>query len=184
MKRTASAGDEVIAQLARMFLEHPAWTRAASRIEGAATSTVYFSHRPGDPWHLERQGSRTLLLPGAAPDPDFAFCFTPASVERLASVDGGVGAFAVELFTLVTEEDPKLQVGFRIVAPFTRLVRRGYLGLLAAGGTRVLAFGATRGVRSLAELRRLVDRVRRRGPEPWEVDVPGDRSDMQSGLHR
>jgi hypothetical protein len=51
-------------------------------------------------------------------------------------------------------------------------VRRGYLGLLAAGGARVLAFGAARGVRSVAELRKLVEALLRRGPEPWERQGP------------
>jgi hypothetical protein len=151
-----------------MFLEKPAWVDAARRIESDATSSVFFSHRPGEPWHLERRRGKTLLLPGAAADPDFVFRFTPASIERLCSTEGGIGRFALELFELIAEEDPSLRVGFRIAAPFPRLVRRGYLRLLAVGGLRVLAFGAARGVRTLADLRRLVERVRRRAPEAWE----------------
>jgi hypothetical protein len=167
--------DEFVARLARMFLENPAWTDAARRIASDATSTVFFSHRSGEPWRLERRRGRTLLLPGAAADPDFVFRFTPASIERLCATDGGIGHFAVALFGMIAEESPRLRVGFRVAAPFPRLVRRGYLRLLAVGGLRVLAFGAARGVRSRADLRRLVERVMHREPEAWEIegrDVP------------
>ncbi len=160
--------DEYVERLAWLFREHEAWKAAARHIEPAATSTVYFSHRPGEPWRLERERGQTLLRPGPAPDPDFVFRFTPAAIERLAAVGGNVGDFAVELFSLITETDPTQRIGFRIAAPFSRLVRRGYLGLLAAGGLRVLAFGASRGVRTLADLRRLIQRVGDRAPESWE----------------
>jgi len=171
MEPEAFREDESVRRLARMFLENPAWADAARRIESDATSTVFFSHRPGEPWRLERHRGRTLLLPGAAPDPDFVFRFTPASIERLCAADGGIGHFAVALFGLIVEQSPRLRLGFRIAAPFPRLVRRGYLRLLAVAGLRVLAFGAARGVRSPADLRRLVERVRQREPEAWELEA-------------
>jgi len=174
MDPEADLEDEAVRRLACMFLENPAWADAAKRIAGDATSSVFFSHRPGERWRLERQRGRTLLLPGAAPDPDFVFRFTPASIERLCATDGGIGHFAVALFGLIVEQSPRLRVDFRVAAPFPRLVRRGYLRLLASGGLRVLAFGAARGVRTPADLRRLVERVRQREPEAWETEAcPG-----------
>jgi len=164
----AAAADATVSRLETLFREHPAWVGAARKLEEDATSGVFFGHRPGEPWHLERIQGVTRLLPGTAADPDFVFCFPPRAVDRLAAVEGDIGSFAVELFRLITESDPQLRVGFRVAVAFPRLVRRGYLGLLAAGGWRVLAFGATRGVRSLAQLRALVDAMRRREPETWE----------------
>jgi hypothetical protein len=165
--------DPHVSRLARHFREHPAWESAARHLEESAASVVFFSHRPGEVWHLERREGETLLLPGPVADPDFAFRFTPDSIERLVRVRGSIGDFAVELFQLMSETRPHLHVGFRIRAPFTRLLRRGYLGLLAAGGTRVLAFGAAHGVRTIAGLRRLVEQSRRAEPESWEADLTG-----------
>ena len=68
---------------------------------------------------------------------------------------------------------PALRIRFGVVAPFATLVRRGYLGLLAAGGPRVLAFGAAHGVRTLRQLRELVTRLRSREPAWWEDEGPG-----------
>jgi hypothetical protein len=169
----APSGDPHVDRLARLFREHPAWRAAARHVSDAATSRVLFSHRPGERWHLARRGGESLLLPGDARDPDFVFRFSPAAIERLARVEGSVGAFAVELFGLVAGEDPEARVDLRIAAPFSRLVRRGYVRLLAAAGWRVLAFGARHGVRSLGGLRRLVEREREGPPEPWERDGGG-----------
>ena len=131
-------------------------------------SAVWFSHLPGRRFRLERRGGETLLLEGGAPDPDFAFRFTPASVERLEAVRGGIGEFAVALFERILDEDEASQVGFRIVAPFHRLAWRGYLRLVLDAGPAILEFGARHGVASVGALRRLVAELRSRPPEPWE----------------
>lgn len=161
-----------MARLAELFRRHPAWVSAARSIADEATSRVYFTHRPGEAWRLEKRGGETLLLPGAGADPDFCFRFSPGAIERLAAVGGGIGDFAVELLGLVVETDPALHVDLRIAAPFERLARRGYLGLLLRGGPRVLAFGAARGVRSLFALRRVVVGMVDHAPAPWESDGP------------
>ncbi len=167
---TSATRDESIDRLARLFLEHPAWVAAARRLTPQATSTVYFSHRHGEPWRLEQRDGQTWLARGAATDPDFVFHFTQTSIARLESVRGGIGDFAVELFTLITEDDPDARLGFRVVAGFPRLMRRGYLGLLVAAGPRVLAFGAFHGIRTLGALRRFLAQRRAHAPEAWEVD--------------
>jgi hypothetical protein len=169
-RKSTSTPDPAVERLAELFRSHPAWIAAARSIADEATSRVFFAHRPGEPWRLERHRGETRLVPGAVADPDFCFRFPPGAIERLAAVRGGVGEFAVELFELIGEADPALRVDFRIAAPFERLARRGYLGLLLRGGPRVLAFGATRGVRTLAALRRLVAGMVGRAPEPWETE--------------
>jgi len=172
--------DSVVARLAACFGEHPAWLSAAAKLQPEASSTVYFSHLPGQAWQLAMHDGRARLEPGPAADPDLVFLFTPAAVGRLAGVDGATGDFAVELFRLLAETRPHLRVRLRVAASFARLVQRGYLGLLAAGGWGVLAFGATRGVRTIAQLRRLVEEARLSQPEHWEQCteiVPTDRSD-------
>jgi len=133
----ASSNDESIALLQRLFAEHPAWIEAARWIQDDATCRVLFSHRPGELWCLERHDGRTRLRPGAAASPDFAFCFTPRSIARLADVKGGVADFALALFALMDETDPELRVGLRVISPFSTLVRRGYLGLLLQNGPRL-----------------------------------------------
>jgi hypothetical protein len=164
----AGAEDAAIERLARLFREHPAWVEAARLLAPEATSSVYFRHRPREPWRLEHRQGQTRLLPGASPDPDLVFRFTPASIERLAAARGGIGDFALELFALALEQDPEARVEIRVAAPFSRLLRRGYVRLLLAAGPRLAALGASHGVRTPGALRRLVAQLRSRGPEEWE----------------
>lgn len=171
---TSPRADPVVDRLAGLFREHEAWIAAARHIDPRGTSSVYFSHRPGEAWQLVQREGETRLLAGAAPDPDLVFRFSPGAVERLAATRGGIGAFAVELFTRMLDEDPAQRVEFRIAADFRRLAARGYVRLLLAAGPRVLAFGLAHGVASLGALRRLVAELRSTRPAEWE-DPDGGR---------
>lgn len=160
----AAARDPWVERLARLFREHPAWREAARIVDCRATSDVFFTHRPGEAWHLARRGDETLLLPGPSADPDFVFRFAPGAIARLESVQGNAGDFAAELFALAASEDPDVRVDLRIAAHFSRLLRRGYVRLLLAAGPRVRAIGVARGIRGIADLARLVTRLRGAGP--------------------
>jgi hypothetical protein len=168
------ATDPVVDRLSGLFREHEAWVAAARYIDPVGSSNVYFSHRPGEAWRLVQNGGGTRLLPGADPDPDLVFRFSPGAVARLAATRGGIGAFAVELFTRSLDEDPEQRVEIRIAADFRRLAARGYVRLLLAAGPRVMAFGLAHGVASLGALRRLVAELRSREPAEWESSGPGD----------
>lgn len=169
-----AVGDPHVGALARLFREHPVWVEAGRRVADDSTSRVLFTHRPGERWHLARERGETVLLPGDVAEPDLVFRFSPESIDRLAAVEGSVGAFAVELFGLIVGDDPRARVELRVAAPLKRLVRRGYLRLLVASGGGVVAFGARHGVRSLGQLRRLIERLARRPPAAWEDEGGGD----------
>jgi hypothetical protein len=163
-----TAPDLWIETLARMFLEHPAWQETARLIDPRSTSTVYFRHRPDDPWHLERRGDETLLLPGAAEDPDFVFRFSPGAIARLAAVRGNAGDFAAELFSLAWSDDPTVRVNIRIACGFARLLLRGYVRLLLAAGPRARAIATAHGVDGMSSIQHLVETMRRIDHAGWE----------------
>lgn len=160
--------DAVVEALGALFLEHPAWREAASLVSDESTSDVYFTHRPGGAWQLARREGQSVLTPGTCESPDLVFRFAPGSVERLRDVAGGVGVFAVELFSLIDSDDPNIRIDFRVAAPFSVLVQHGYLRLLIAAGPRVAAYGARRGIFSPRGLKRVVEASLQRGPFEWE----------------
>ena len=175
MVASTAEPDARVRRLADLFRSHPAWTRAAALLSEQACSNVRFQHRPGEVWHLARVAGETRLEPGGLPDADLELGFPPGAIERLEATGGGIGAFAVALFGLAVEPDPSLRVDLRILAPFSRLVRRGYLRLLVAGGPEVLAWGAAHGVRTLGELRRWIAGVRRGSAVSSSSGMPQDR---------
>ena len=157
--------DAHVARLADLFAHDTVWQDAMARIRPGAMSAVYFSHRPGETWHFVKEEQGVRLRPGPAAGPDFAFCFTPGAIDELAAVDGGIDGVAVVLFDLMLSEDPARRVGFRVLAPFWRLVRHGHLRLLLEAGPRVLAYGAGHGIRTLGQLRAFVATLRATAPE-------------------
>lgn len=135
-----------------------------------ALSNVYFSHLPGRVWHLVKERGQISLCQGKGEHPDFVFRFTPASIEALAATsDGGADDVAVQLFSLILDDDPDRRVGFRIVAPFSTLIRHGHLQLLVKSGPKTLAFGAAHRIFTVWQLRAFVGRIRSAPPEPWEI---------------
>ncbi len=153
--------DPVVERLAGFFREHEVWQSAAELLHEASSSRVSFSHLPDEQWRLVRRDGVTVLESGYDSDPDLEFRFTPGAVMRITEVDGGVAEFAIALFSAALDSDPERRLGLTVVAPFSRLLQRGYLRLLWAGGGPVLAFGARHGIRSIGELRDLVARLSR-----------------------
>jgi hypothetical protein len=177
----AAPADPHVARLAGLFESHPAWLEAARRIRRGASSRVFFSHRPGEAWHLLRTDQGSRLVPGPGEDPDFAFRFSPGAIDRLSAVKGGAAEFAAELFERVVSPDATTRVDLRVVAPFRRLVARGYLGLLMTVAPRLASMRARLGLKTLGDLRRLVEARRRASLETWEhVEKPAEVGDSEA----
>jgi hypothetical protein len=159
--------DPHVELLRKLFNTHPAWLAGARHIKEGSSSEVRFSHVRGA-YHLLRKDGQSFLLDGPAPDPDLAFRFTPRSIERLNAVQGtDMIDFGVELLECVCSEDPELQVRLRVIAGFTKLLRRGYVGLLIRGGPRILTYGGGSGG-SIADVRKLLNELR--SDEGWDKD--------------
>lgn len=161
--------DETVESLTKLFRKHPAWREAARHISSDSVSNVYFTHLPGEAWHLERSEQGSELIRGAVRDPDFVFRFSPASVETLQSVEGGLGAFALALFALIEDSDPEGRVEIRVAASFSTLMEHGFLTLLLTAGPKVAAFGLRHGVIGPRSLAKFVGRARATEPFEWEV---------------
>jgi hypothetical protein len=159
--------DPTVEKLRSLFLNHPAWLKAAEPIKDGASSRVLFAHLPSE-YQLLRQDGQSLLLEGPAVEPDFAFYFPKKAIDRLCAVQGTEQAdFAIALFDCVVSEDPDEQVGLRILAGLGQIFWKGYLTMLLRGGPRVLAYGARRGLHSVADLRKFLKHTRASHPR-WE----------------
>lgn len=150
--------DPHVELLRNLFLTHPAWLSAAGHLKEGVTSSVRFSHVPGE-FHLLRTEGKNLLLEGPAKDPDLAFRFTPKAIERLSRVPGSdIADFGVELLECAGSEDPEVRVRIRVLTGFSKLLFRGYVGLLMRGGPRVLSYGG-KGT-SFSDVRKVLSEMR------------------------
>lgn len=160
--------DASLTKVADLFQTDPVWVKSMGAISVGVESTVYFSHRPDEIWHLVKEKEGVVLRPGRATNPDFIFRFTPQAIAQLAATKGGADVVGVALFDLILTDDPALAVGFRIVASFWTLVRHGHLQLVVTSGPRVLAYGARHGIVTAGQLRAFVGKLRTTEPASWE----------------
>jgi hypothetical protein len=159
--------DPHVELLRNLFLTHPAWRAASDHLREGSSSRVLFSHVPGE-YQLLRRGKQNLLLEGKAHDPDLAFRFTPKSIERLSRVEGSdIADFGVELLDCAASEDPEIQVRMLVIAGFSKLLLRGYAGLLLRAGPRVLK-GSGKGGPSISDVRKLISALR--SDSGWSED--------------
>jgi len=159
--------DPHVELLRTLFLTHPAWRAASDHLREGASSRVLFSHVPGE-YQLVRRGTQNLLLEGKAADPDLAFRFTPKSIERLSNVQSSdIADFAVELLACGESEDPEVQVHMLVISGFTKLLFRGYAGLLLKAGPRVLT-GGGKGAPSLSDVRKWFSALRSESGWVWD----------------
>lgn len=159
--------DPHVALLGELFATHPAWLAAADCIKDGCTSSIRFSHVPGE-YELLRKDGKSRLVAGKPSDPDLAFIFTPKSIEQLSRVKGSdIADFGVELMELAGSQDPELQVRIRVISGFSKLLFRGYVGLLMKGGPRVLAYGG-KGT-SFTDVKRLLSQLRSKDTL-WDED--------------
>lgn len=159
--------DPHVELLRNLFATHPAWLMAGSHLKEGVTSIVRFTHVPGE-FHLLCTGGKNLLMDGPAKDPDLAFRFTPGSIERLSKVTGqDIADFGVELLECAGSSDPAVQVRIRVLTGFSKLLFRGYVGLLMRGGPRVLAYGG-KGT-SFSDVRKVLSDMRAKD-NSWDED--------------
>jgi hypothetical protein len=164
--------DPWVERLTRV-VEHPVWRGVGRLLDPRMSSTVSFTHRPGESWRLERRGDRTVLLPGAAPDPDFLLRFTPAAVDRLAALHGSAGDFVAELLALASASDPELRIDIQVAVRFARLLSRGYVRLLLAAAPHMRAIGFAHGESGVSSLQQLATAMRRLDAEDAEAGASG-----------
>jgi hypothetical protein len=99
-----------------------------------------------------------VVTPEPARDPDFTLVLPDRAVAHLTDLESeDVGEFGVAFFSLVLSRDPETKVRVRINAPTTRLLRRGYLGVLAIGGMKVSWWLLKNGVKNP---KAAIDRIR------------------------
>jgi hypothetical protein len=103
----------------------------------------------GGPARFAMAGGRAQVVEGMAVNPDFTLTLPDGAVSRITSLrSDDVGEFGIEFFKLVLEKDPAQKARVHIDAPTVRLLRHGYLGVLAQGGMKVTWWLLRNGVKN------------------------------------
>ena len=149
------------ALLTRFFAQSHAARTAAASLKRAAEVGVSFTDVPGH-WRFTSEGGKPLLAPGAAKDPDFELTLAPGAVRAIcARADAEIGDLGILFFQQMIAQAPEDKIRVKLHSGLMTLTLRGWLGVLAHGGPRVVGWLAQKGLKGPGAVASAISRLRK-----------------------
>jgi len=156
---TVPEGSEV--KLRRFFETSEASRRAASSLKKAAEVGVRFTDVPGD-FRFHSIEGKPAFESGKAMDPDFELTLAPGAVDAItAQPQADVGELGVLFFQHIVAKDEREKIRVKLHSGLLRLTMRGWLGVLAAGGPKVIGWMAQKGLRGPSAVASALSRLKK-----------------------
>jgi len=156
---SSSEGSET--RLRRFFETSDASRRAASSLRKAAEVGVRFTDVPGD-FRFHSVDGKPAFEAGKAMDPDFELTLAPGAVAAItARPQADVGDLGVLFFQHIIAKDEKEKIRVKLHSGLLRLTMRGWLGVLAAGGPKVIGWTAQKGLKGPSAVASALSRLKK-----------------------
>ena len=147
--------------LRRFFETSETARKASSSLKKAAEVGVRFTDVPGEFRFIMADG-KPKFLSGKAVDPDFDLTLAPGAVRSIAEKpDAEVGDLGIAFFQAILSKEPENKVTVKLHSGLMKLTMRGYLGVLAQGGGKVMGWMATKGLRGPSAVASAISKLRK-----------------------
>jgi len=147
--------------LQRFFETSESARKAAAHLKSAAQVGVRFTDVPGD-FHFALVEGKPRFLDGRAKDPDFELTMAPAAVTAIAAhPDADVGELGILFFQHIVASDPQSKIRVKLHSGLLKLTMRGWLGVMASGGGKVLGWLASKGLKGPSAVASALGRFRK-----------------------
>lgn len=118
-------------------------------------------HVGAEKFTFTRENKTNAVKSGRALDAHIIFELTPgAADELLENPKDDVGETGVQIMRLIVSDDDGKRIHVRLKAGFLTLMRKGYLGVLAAGGKGVTSFLASRGLSGTGGIKKVITKLK------------------------
>jgi hypothetical protein len=163
-------GERSNALLAHFLQRNPGARQAARSLRPGAEVALAFTDVPGT-WRAFLDGAGSIgFEQRAAADADFALLIPPQALRELRAANAGeLGDLGVAFLELMASSDPERRIHATAHSGMIKLARRGWLALLAQGGTRVAAWLGREGVRGPGTIAAALARLRPRTIAPARI---------------
>jgi len=146
--------------LQRFFETSESARRAAAHLKSAAEVGVRFTDVPGEFRFVLVEG-KPRFLDGAAKDPDFELTMAPGAVTAIAAQpNADVGDLGILFFQHIVASDPQSKIRVKLHSGLMKLTMRGWLGVMASGGGKVLGWMASKGLKGPSAIASAIRRLR------------------------
>ncbi len=94
-------------------------------------------------------------------DPDFELYLSATAVTAITGrTDADVGEIGIVFFEHIAAREPARKVGVKIHSGIVKLTRRGWLGVLALGGPKLVMWMAGKGLRGPGAIANALSRLK------------------------
>jgi hypothetical protein len=156
-----SSSERSETRLRRFFETSDASRRAASSLRKAAEVGVRFTDVPGD-FRFHSVDGKPAFEAGKAMDPDFELTLAPGAVAAItARPQADVGELGVLFFQHIIAKDENEKIRVKLHSGLLRLTMRGWLGVLAAGGPKVIGWMAQKGLKGPSAVASALSRLKK-----------------------
>jgi hypothetical protein len=147
--------------LQRFFETSESARRAAAHLKSAAQVGVRFTDVPGDFYFAVIDG-KPRFVAGAARDPDFDLTMAPGAVTAIAAQpNADVGDLGILFFQHIVASDPQSKIRVKLHSGLMKLTMRGWLGVMASGGGKVIGWLASKGLKGPSAIASALSRLRK-----------------------
>jgi hypothetical protein len=152
-------GSDVL--LRKFFEVSPAGRRAAASLKKGVSVGVRFTDVPGD-FRFYAQDGQPHFDAGKASDPDFELTIAPGAVRAItAKPEADIGELGITFFQHIVAKDPAEKIQVKLHAGLLKLTMHGWLGVLAAGGPKVIGWMAQKGLRGPSAVASALSRLKK-----------------------
>jgi hypothetical protein len=157
----ASVSETSDVKLKRFFETSEASRRAASSLKRAAEVGVRFTDVPGE-FRFHAVDGKPAFESGKAMDPDFDLTLAPGAVAAItAQPNADVGELGILFFQHIVAKDENAKIRVKLHSGLLRLTMRGWLGVLAAGGPKVIGWMAQKGLKGPGAVASALSRLKK-----------------------
>ncbi len=147
--------------LQRFFEASAAARRASAPLRKAAEVGVRFTDVPGD-FNFKLIDGKPRFQEGAAADPDFVLTLAPGAVSAIAAQpEAEVGDLGILFFQHILAKDPQAKINVKLHSGLLKLTMRGWLGVMALGGGKVMGWLAMKGLRGPSAIASALARLKK-----------------------
>jgi hypothetical protein len=147
--------------LQRFFETSESARRAASSLKKAAEVGVRFTDVPGD-FHFKSVDGKPRFVAGAAEDPDFNLTLAPGAVVAIAAQpNADVGDLGILFFQHILSKEPNEKINVKLHSGLLKLTMRGWLGVVAQGGGKVMGWMASKGLKGPSAIANAVSKLKK-----------------------
>src|SRR3954466_7430259 len=149
------------AVLQRFFETSESARRAAAHLKSAAQVAVRFIDVEGE-FHFALAEGKPRFFQGPAKDPDFELTMGPGAVTAIAAQpNADVGDLGILFFQHIVASDPQSKIRVKLHSGLLKLTMRGWLGVMASGGGKVIGWMASKGLKGPSAIASALSRLKK-----------------------